>query len=316
MNDKLLNHNDAAKINSLDTDYRAEVIAAEMIEAGQDADKLLILRGKNNTRNTSKDVYKINYTHLAEDFTEFLCIYTTRKSIYDNLPEGISHQQDFNKIRYTEDIGVEIKKQREEELTARLFFQPFEAAVDKILTDARLYEKKYHKSNFYDNLKTIFIGYWPLFKLMDVRQAAFFIRIIPEIYRIPTDFNYMGQVLSIIFDIPVRVEAGKIGRIPTDKEENPKLGKTKLGINFVLKGDALKDTVRSIRITIGPMPPEAARLFVAKQKNYILLEELSRFILPFNSQREIKYLTIKGQSSFRLSDDKHKAYLGINTTLQ
>lgn len=314
--DKLHIKDKYSAVNSLDTDYRAEVIASGMIEAGQDKDKILIFRGKSNTRDVSKDIHKINYGYLSEDLMECLCIYTTRRGIYDTLPEGIFHQShDTKKKRYHEQIIEEIKDRRQEEFIARRFFQPFEMAIDRILVDARLYEKKFEKINFHDNLKKVFTHYWQVFKLMDLKQSAFFIKIIPELYRIPTDFDYMGEVLSVIFDIPFKVELGKVSKIPVDKKKIPKLGKSKLGINSVLGGDHFTDGARDIRITIGPMHPEQTRLFHPSFHNELLLKELLKLMLPFNYQREIKYQTSKEHSKFRLSSDTHTAYLGINTVL-
>lgn len=314
--DKLHTKGKYSVINSLSTDYRAEVIASGVIEAGQDKDKILIFRGKSNTRDVSKDIYKINYAYLSEDLMECLCIYTTRQGIYDNLPEGIFHQShDTRKKRYHEEIIEEIKDQRLEEIIARRFFQPFEMAIDRILVDAQLYEKKFDKVNFHDNLKKTFTHYWHVFKLMDLKQSAFFIKIIPELYRIPTDFDYMGEILSVIFDIPFKVEPGKVSKIPVDKKKIPKLGKSKLGINSVLGGDHFTDGSRDIRITIGPMHPEQARLFCSSFHNDLLLKELLKLMLPFNYQREIKYLTSKEHCKFRLSSPTHTAYLGINTVL-
>lgn len=304
------------KVNNIDTDYRAEVVASDMIEGGQDADNTLILRGKSNSRNVAKDIHNISYAYLSDNFTECLCIYTTRASMYDSFPEGIFHQpSEARKGRYYENIIDEIRKHREEERAARLFFQPFELVIDQVLIDAQRYEKKFNKVNFYDNLKMIFVQYWQIFKLLDLRQAAFFIKIIPELYRIPTDFHYMGEVLSVIFDTQINVELGKIAEIPIDRNIIPKLDKMKLGVNSVLTGSTFKDGSRSIRITIGPAHPEVIHLFMANQKNNILLEELFRFILPFKYLREIKLLTTKELNKFRLSSDTHKAYLGINTTL-
>ena len=303
--------------NELNTDYRVEVVAASLLESVGDVDKILIFRDKANLRNTSKDIRKIGYAHLSEDFIEYLCLYTTRQGIYNHLPEGIFHQPHaLNKQKSHEEIIDEIKDQRRDELVARRFFQPFEMAIDRILIEAQRYERKFNKISFHDNLKNVFTRYWPVFKLMDVRQAALFIRIIPELYCLNTDFTLTANVLSIIFDIPFKIELGKTSRIPFDSAIVPKLGKGKLGFNTVLVGETFTDGSRDICITIGPMLPEQTRLFLPTFQNGMLLKELLRLMLPVNYKRDIKLLTDKEQSKFRLSSDTHTAYLGINTILQ
>lgn len=302
--------------NSMTTDYRAEVITAGLIESGQDAGKILIVRDKGDKRNVSKDVHKIEYGFSSENLMEYLYIHTNRKGIYDNLPEGIFHQPyETARKKSHQDVLSEMKKHRQEEFTARKFFQPFEMAIDHLLTGAQLYERKFDKMNFYDNLKGVFVRYWPVLKLMSVRQAAFFIKIVPELYHIYTDFEFMGHILGIIFDTPVKVELGDLSSKPMKNDKTPQFKDWRLEVNTVVGGDEFEDGSRDIRITIGPAMPEVVRSFLPTLPNGLMLKQLLRLMLPVDCQRQINYETHKEFSRFRLSSDTHTAYLGINTTL-
>ncbi|PXV63761.1 type VI secretion system (T6SS) VasB/ImpH family protein [Dysgonomonas alginatilytica] len=302
--------------NSMSTDYRAEVIAAGLIESGQDANKILIAREKGDKRHVSKDVQRIEYGFSTQDLMEYLYIHTNRKSMYDNLPEGIFHQPyETAKKKSHQDVLSEMRRHRQEEFAARKFFQPFEMAIDQLLTRAQLYERKFDKMNFYDNLKSVFVRYWPVLKLMSVSQAAFFIKIVPELYHIYTDLEFMGHILGIIFDTPIKVELGDLSAKPMKNDQVPQFKKWRLGVNTVVGGGAFQDGSRNIRITIGPAMPEEVRLFMPTLRNGLILKELLRLMLPLDCQREINYLTLKEFSKFRLSSDTHNAYLGINTTL-
>ncbi len=302
-------------VNRLETDYRAETVAAGLAEAGQADGKVLIVREKGDKRHVSKDISKIEKGFSAEDLMEYLYIYTNREGIYDAIPENIFHRP-FNSLKKKtqEDVISEIKEHRREEFYARKYFQPFEMAIDRLLVDAQLYERKFDKKNFHSNLKDIFIAYWPILKLLNLRQAVYFIKAVPWIHRMPTDFGIAGQLMGIILDAPVKVEPGELSVITADISAKTVPGKRKLGVNLTL-GKAFRDGSRDINITVGPVSAEQMRLFLKGRENDLVLEGLAAMALPADCRKVIKYITLREQAGFRLSDGTHKAYLGINTRL-
>lgn len=301
-------------VNKLDTDFRAEVVAAGLIECGLEEDKVLIVRQKGNKRHISKDIDKITNDFSKQDLMEYLYIYTNRNSIYDNIPENIFHQPFVTaKKKSQEDVINEIRRHREEEFYARRYFQPFEIAVDQLLIDAQLYERKFDKKNFHSNLKDILAGYWPVLKLLSLKQAVFFIKIIPVIHQISKDFILVGKLLEVILEVPIKIEQGKVSVIKTDISRRLANG-WRLGIDTVL-GSTFSDGYKDIDITIGPAHPEQIRLFAKGFKDELILQQLIAMMLPVNIQKKIKFKVLDEYAKFRLSGGKHKAYLGINTKL-
>lgn len=313
--DSNITDNEFTSVNRLDTDYRAEIVAAGLAEAGLASEKVLIVREKGDKRYVSKDISKIEKGFSTEDLMEYLYIYTNRESIYDAIPENIFHQP-FNtaKKKTQEDVISEIRDHRQEEFYARKYFQPFEMAIDRLLVDAQLYERKFDKKNFHSNLKDIFIGYWPLLKLLNLKQAVYFIKIVPWIHRLSTDFEIAGQLMGIILDAPVKIELGGLSVIKAGISKKMIPGKWKLGVDFTM-GNTFKDGSLDINIRVGPMATEQMRLFLKRQKNDLILAGLTAMMLPADCRKIIKYQTQKEQAKFRLSDGTHKAYLGINTRL-
>ncbi len=304
-----------ASINRLETDFRAETVAAGLAEAGLAADKVLIVREKGDKRYVSKDISKIEKGFSTEDLMEYLYIYTNRESIYDAIPENIFHQP-FNTVKKKteEDVISEIKTHRQEEFYARKYFQPFEMAIDRLLVDAQLYERKFDKKNFHSNLQDLFIGYWPILKLLNLKQAVYFIKIIPWIYRLSTDFEIAGQLMSILLDAPVKIESGGLSVIKADVSRKMVPGTWKLGVNLTM-GDTFKDGSMDIHITVGPVATEQRRLFLKGQKNELILNGLMAMMLPADCNRVVKYEIKKEHAQFRLSDGTHQTYLGINTRI-
>lgn len=301
-------------INKLETDFRAEVVASGLIESGQNEDKVLIVREKGNKRHVSKDIAKIVNTFSKQDLMEYLYIYTNRNSIYDTIPENIFHQPFTTAKKKTqEDVISEIRRHRDEEFYARRYFQPFEIAVDQLLIDAQLYERKFDKKNFHSNLKDTLAGYWPILKLLSLKQAVFFIKIIPVIHKLPSNFFLTEKILEIILEVPIKVELGQVSSIKV-ATANKTSKKFRLGIDTV-SGKTFKDGYRDINITIGPAHPECIRQFMKGFKDELILQQLIAMMLPANIVKKIKLKTLDEQSKFRLSNGKHKAYLGLNTKL-
>lgn len=302
-------------VNKLDTDFKAETVAAGLIESGLDANKILIIRKSGNKRHVSKDIFALENVFSQQDLMEYLYIYTSRSSIYDAIPENVFHQPlNTAKKKTQEDVVKEIRRHRQEEFYARRFFQPFEMVVDKLLIDVHLYECKFDKKNFYSSLKDILSRHSPVLKLMNLGQAVYFIKIIPVLRQTTKDFKLLGQILSIIIDAPVKVEVREPSIIKVSNPSTIVDDNWKLGVNSVL-GDTLKDGYMDIDIMIGPMEPERIINYYPGRKDEMLLKKLLSMTLPANIKRNITFETIQELADFRLSDDIHISYLGINTNL-
>lgn len=131
--------------NGPDTDYKAEVIAAGLLEKGVPADQVCILRRGDSERSFSKDISAIRVEHLLQE-KEYLAIYTNRQGFYDNLPERLFHPSSGAPFRKGKaEILEEMERHRAEEKKVREFFRPFEVAINSALVDIQLIERKIDK---------------------------------------------------------------------------------------------------------------------------------------------------------------------------
>lgn len=305
----------ASSVNTLDTDFRGELVAAGFNRDRQDSEKALIIRRRGDIRDVSKDISGIESGYSSHDLMEYLYVYTNRPGIYDSLPEGIFHQPENNgKQRTQEDIIREIRSHRDEEFFARRYFQPLEMVLDQVLVDAQLYEQKFDKAGFYGNLRDIFVSQWNILRLLNLKQALLFIRIIPVIAEISQDLELMSKVMEMILNCPVHISEGKITKRKLPEEKKRTLGSWKLGINSVL-GDSVENDSPDLEIIIGPLSTEQMKLFEPNAINRLILNELIDLTVPFDRTVALKYKLSDADTKFRLSDKAHKAYLGINTRL-
>ncbi|MDR1348403.1 MAG: type VI secretion system baseplate subunit TssG [Prevotellaceae bacterium] len=306
-------------VNTVETDYRSEVAAACLIENEQVAGRVLIVRSKGNWKEISKDIDNIKSVSADEEYSDlinYLYIYANRESIYDSLPEGIFHQSsDHLQLRSKDDIINDIRIHKNRESDIRRFFHPFEIVLDKIGIEAQLCERKYHKIHLYENLPNVLKNRWHILQYLSTRQVLLFIKLIPVISEISRSLEQIAQLISIILNCSVCIREGKKTVSHLDTEDRTPLGKWQLGIRSVLGKTVANDSV-DIEITVEPVSPAQMRTFEHNAINDRILKELIDMTIPFERHVSIKYKISKAEAKFRLSGKSHKAWLGINTTLE
>lgn len=301
--------------NTLESDYRAEVLVAGLLEAGQDENRMLIVRQDAKRKDVAKDISRINKEFSGLDLVEYLHIYTNRYGIYDSLPEGLFHQSLNRRRRKTQqDVIDEMREHRIGEFHVRRFFQPFEMAIDQVLIDTQLYEKKFDKAYAYENLKLIFEEHWDILEYLSLKQTLLFIKLIPLIPEAGRSFELMASVMSVILDCPVKIKEGRKSQMEVAEEECISLNKMKLGVNSVI-GKTVQNDFADLDIILGPTDAKRVKEFQTSLNHQVILQKLIDLIIPFDRNTNIRYEVFKEEMKFRLSDKYNKAYLGVNTTL-
>lgn len=299
--------------NTLLTDFKTEVIAANLIEQGYDWSKIQINRVGAAKRLYAKDIEDIRLQFSSHDHSDYLLLQTNREGIYDILPEGLFHQN--IKTRHTkdkEDILDEIKIHREEEFFARKFFQLFEVELDRVLVDIALFEAKYDRRISHPNYIKIFFQYWPILKLLEREQAILFLHTIPIIHKIRNNFADIEEALSLILDIPVKIQPVKLLQKETENQFESHLDVHRLGIDFVL-GNTFDDGLFDLKVIIGPISAQQMKFFLKTSLGDKLLDQLCALFFPGNYFVVKEYKLLPEDSKFVLSDTEKMTYLGINT---
>jgi len=304
------------RANDLFTDIRAEVLAASLIEQGYLAGHIFTTREGAARRGWNKDVEELYVEYSQYDLKDYLYIKTNRPGIYDILPEGIFHGVSPSKrlTRDKEDIIDEIKEKREEEFFARRFFQLFEQEIDMSAIRAYLYETKYEKKLSNPDFVNIFVSYWPIIKLLNRRQSIFFLHTIPLIEKIRNKFDEIAVAMSFILEAPVRITKTKILHHIENGQIESELGSMRLGIDWV-QGRSFDDGLFDLKLTVGPISGEEMRTYLGDGRRNIILDYLCRLFLPGNVFVIKDYIIDQEESVFKLSDQEHTSYLGINTFL-
>lgn len=299
-------------------DFKAEVAAAEMIENGIDADRILIMMLGAAKRTFRKDVHEVSEEVSHYDQKQYTIIKTHKEGIYDMLPEGLFHSPTMPKSAVDEkEIIKEIKRNHELEANARKFFQPYEVAINQLRIQMALYENRLDKRLHNNDLVNIFARQWDIFKYLDARQANIFIHLIPLIHDTRDDYPVASIIFELIFLVPVSITLRKQQPVPLNKDELLPGEQVFLGVNFTTGNKTLFTGDDEISIVIGPMKNHQLAGFMDNGTSGKVLEMLCDYLLPAHLDTSIAYELEDSDKSMRLADksNDYNATVGLSTYL-
>lgn len=299
-------------IIKLSPDYKAEAIAAQLIQQGVHPDQIIISAKGGSQRAYRKEVSSFHTTHSNYDHAEYLYLETHRDGFYDALPENIFHQPTRGRTEKNKYEAIdEIKKHREEEKAARKFFLPFEQAFSRIKTLLHLLENDFDKNTDNSRIIQIFSEHWPILKKLDTYHAYIFLRIVPLIHRIRNNFEQSSQAIRLILGVPVEILRYKPGKIDSTVSSFD-LGGCVLGIETTV-GKELMDGEYDLKINIGPVKENKLADFINGGKYETIVDELLDYFVGANYIWHKEILIDHHGRTFTLKKDN--VILGVNAFL-
>lgn len=302
--------------NKLQTDFKAEAVAVNLLKYHRAVSNIFIDRIGINDRAYLKDIKSISSQYLGFD-EEVLSIKTYREGIYDYLPEGLFHPPSLNTSRKNvESVVNEIRKQKRVEEDARKFFVPFELEIFFTEISALLKESDFDLASDTDSLLTIFSELWPVVKMLDKKNAYIFIHILPFFQQIRGDKNWFERCMTSFLQVPVEItfSPNVIDRIEKE-DDSILLGNSRLGITYIPSGRHM-DGERNWVVNIGPIPYDEMTKYIPGNPFRKVLQALYDYCLPVHVEVEENFVTQKKEYSFLLEDGvKNSNRLGFSTFL-
>lgn len=305
-------------LSNLEKDFKAEVIAAELVEHGTPEERIVIQLLGAMKRSFRKDVEAVKNEVSEYDDKEYVLIQTPREGFYDMLPEGLFHQPAAHKAAQTEREIIKIMKlRREEEQNARRFFIPFEAALNHLRVQMALYENRLDKRTYYTELANIFSSQWEIFQYLDTRQADLFLHLIPILHDIRDNHPVIETIMEMMFDLPVQLHLRT--QLPLHPPEPiiSKLGDSTLGIDATTGNGLYYEGVDEIVIKIGPVTGEVFQQFMPGKPYATIMELLCDYLLPVHLDVITEFVLDKSDKRLRFADEANtfNATLGADTYL-
>ncbi|MBB6498427.1 type VI secretion system baseplate subunit TssG [Pedobacter cryoconitis] len=304
--------------NELNTDFEAIAKAAELIESGEfQTDQISILPIGAKQRAYAKDISNFSFYYSDSKRKECLTIEVNQEGFYDMLPEGLFHLPPTGSAGLSEEEMVEdVQLRRAEEKDARKFFMPFEAEVNYLKTVLQLYENRLDKRTTYNDLTNIFTAEWKEFELLDREQSIIWMHFLPIIHQKRNDLKFLGQLLTVLFKIPVKVilKSTNVKEAPIDDELQFRLGSGALGINSIIGSSFLTDE-EEVQINVGPAPISKLVNFMPGTAHAHLIDLAVSYLLPVETEVSTYLIADEQNKIGSLGVESDNAYLGYTVYL-
>lgn len=302
--------------NKLQTDFKAEAVAVNLLKYHRAVSNIFIERVGVNDRAYLKDIKSISSSYLGFD-EEVFTIESYREGIYDYLPEGLFHPPSLGASRKNVDTVVrEIRKQKRVEDDARKFFRPFELEVFFTEISALLKESEFDITSSTDSLLDTISELWPMIKMLDKQSAYIFMHILPFFHQIRGDKRWFERCLTAFLQVPVQVTFSPNIIDGIEKNDDSMLlGNSRLGVTYIPSGPHM-DGQRNWVVNIGPIPYGDMKKYIPGSPFRNVLQSLYDYFLPVTVDVEENFVTEKEEYSFSLEDDERNASrLGYSTFL-
>jgi type VI secretion system protein ImpH len=265
----------------LNYDFKAEVIAAEMVEHGFPHEQIIIMMLGALKRTYRNDVDGIEKGFSEYDHNNYLVIKTPKEGIYDMLPEGLFHSVSLHQSTTTHDEILELMKlHKKQESDARRFFVPFEASINHLRVQLALYENRLDKRSHYGELSAIFADDWEIFNYLDEVQANLFVQLLPIIHEVRDDYTLAEVIFELMLMLPVSITATRRKPLLIDNPFVSMLGDNGLGVDLTTGNVLFDDGDDEIMINIGPMKKKQLGQFAPGTKQSKIFEALCDHLLP------------------------------------
>lgn len=298
--------------NTLYTDFRAEFVAACLIENGYNAEEIRIIR--EGMSKGGKNIDKIVWEKSLDKFTKYLTLYSRKRNLYESLPEGIFHRRmDIDDKKNKETVIDYFKQERQKALSASYFFRPFEISIDRFLVDANLYEMRLDKPEKHDDFIRMFDSLLPISQKLPLEKSLFAVSLFSQVYRL-TKPEHIAEILSVFLNCEVKLTLEYQQMTLRADKCDWQLGENRLNVSTVLGGE-ISDCFPVMNVRIDSLPPQYKDLLFEKSAAYRQFMEIMDLFVPADTEIKISINVANDGLEFLLSDNESAPLLGYSTIL-
>jgi type VI secretion system protein ImpH len=305
-------------LNDLDTDFKATVKVAELFENGDfERDQVTILPVGARQSAYAKDINGFSSYYSEGMMKDCFIVEVNREGLYDMLPEGLFHVTPMRSSSLSDlEMMADVQLRRNEERDARKFFMPFEAELNYMRTLLEWYENRLDKKTSYNDLSLIFGAEWKEFEYLDNDQRIIWMHLLPVIQQKRNDTCFLSELLSVLFNIPVRVilNPSAITAMPIDESMQFKMGRGALGIETVIGADFLSGR-EEVYIHIGPAEGVKLIRFLPGTPYAHLIDTVVSYLMPVETAIKVELLSKPENKIGALGADSSNSFLGFTLYL-
>ena len=299
-------------ITSFHHDVKAEVIVGDLLKAGDiESDQFVIQKDGQFNRAYRFDILNSEITDYDYDSVQLLKLTLSRDSIYDMLPEGITHESKNDAPEKGVDTMIkEYNTRKKQQKAARTFFQPFENEVFRFGVKTEEFESDFlHELNG-SKAPDMFYDFWNISKEFPPLLVSKFIKLLPYAYKIVGDIPLASHILSVLLEEDVNVNDREYQEY-SDESQGILLGESRLGLDFIT-GNSYDDYSKHLDIKIGPLRNSSFTEFIHDGNKKKFVEMFYEHFFPIEVEIKTIVLLPEEKQKFEF-DNLTKPILGYNT---
>ena len=304
----------AHQITAMKHDIRAEVIINNLLKNGDidDLDYLISKQGQ-FSRAYRYDVLDSGIVDFDLDANQILKIVLSRDSLYDMLPENLTHAARNDAPGKDVDAMIrEHQVQKKQQKAARLFFQPFENEIFNYGVNIEGFEQDFLSDLNGFLVHEMFYDFWGISKELSPLLVSKLIRILPYSYKIVGDIDLACHILSSLLNEKVNYNTKDYQKY-LDEDEGVLLGEARLGLELIT-GNSYDDYSRHINLQIGPLENSAFSEYIHNGMMKKFVDLFYEYFFPIEVEVETTILLPKTKENFEFSPNQN-SILGYNTRI-
>lgn len=301
-------------ITSFTHDIRAEVIIGDLLKTGDiKPDQYLIQKGGQFNRAYRFDVLNSEITDFDYDSAQLLKLTLSRDSIYDMLPEGVTHHSKNDVLGKGVDAMIkEYNIRKKQQKAARTFFQPFENEFFRFGVETEEFESHFlHELNG-SRAPDMFYDFWNVSRDFPPLLVSKFIKLLPFSYKIVGNIPLATHILSVLIEEDISVSDRECQQY-SDENQGISLGESRLGIDLIT-GDSYDDYSKHLDIKIGPLKNATFTEFIHQGSKKKFVDMFYEHFFPIEVEIKTIVLLPEKQQKFEFSTTT-QPILGYNTCI-
>lgn len=296
------------EIENLKGNLKSEVIITELIENAVSLNDINVLNIGSFFRPFRHDIEKVSLYDTSDG--EFkLHLDLCRNGIYDLLPEGVTHRHDTDSSLKGSNnkISESFKIRKQEETSARKFFQPFENEFFFQTVKLEQIERELlHSpvSSFYKFLT----DFWGI-NLKNKKYENILVRLMPFMHLLAGNYKLICLCLEEILQTKVTSDLSS-HTLSFPSGDSSTMGKAQLGYNFTTGSDVY--AIPLVTFTYGPIKPSHLKKYLPGGDIYAFLQDFYSKVVPFEADVETKLIAEDNSLSDK---DETFGVMGYSTKL-
>ena len=264
---------------------KAEALCASLLERGRSFDDLIL-----HHLGTFRRSYRNDVEALSQDGDnpDKLHIEINRDGLYDRLPEGLFHQpRRSNGEGAVEQMIGEYRRFRDEEKSARKFFQPLEQEIFRYAVAVEQAERSGLWGLQGGTTDALFSKLWDLPEGLPPESIPVLVSIMPWAWYIKGNRELTGRALSLILDKPV-VVTERIDYEQSGADVLLQLGGAELGVDTVT-GSSFEEASLCWVFTIAEVPAPEVSSFISGEGYGKLIRHFVNTFIPLEIDADFMY---------------------------